>query len=257
MPRHSREKCDSGIYHVMVRGINRQSIFNDEADYIRYLDTIKRMKTDNSFELYGYCLMYNHVHLLLKEDKEDTSLIMKRIGTSYAFWYNSKYARVGHVFQDRYKSEGVDNDAYLLSLIRYIHNNPVTAKITKEPEEYRWSSCRKYYGYKEFPADITDTDFIIGMFSDKKDVARKLLAEYTKKENHEIYLYDKITVRKNDSIVLAEIEAILNGIPISILKSMKKKERDPILQRIKAIEGSNQRQVARLTGLNQNIIFKA
>lgn len=257
MPRHSREKCASGIYHIMVRGINRQNIFNDEDDYIRYLDTIRRMKIDNRFELYCYCLMTNHVHLLIKEKGEDTSRVMKRIGTSYAFWYNSKYARVGHLFQDRYKSEGIDNDAYLLSVIRYIHKNPVKAKMVQEPQEYKWSSCQQYYGYKEIPVELTDTDFILGIFAENKDMATKRLVEHTKEASQEVYLDDETKVKKKDAILFSEIEAILNGHPISILKSMKKQERDQILQRIKAIEGSNQRQIARVTGLNPNIIFKA
>src|SRR6266540_25731 len=135
MPRHAREKCESGIYHIILRGINRQSIFHDDEDYQRFIETMDRVKNPNKFELYGYCLMGNHVHILLHEQKDEIATIMKRVGVSYARWYNWKYDRVGHVFQDRYKSEVVEDERYLMSLLQYIHNNPVAAQIVTEPEE--------------------------------------------------------------------------------------------------------------------------
>ncbi|MEN6325889.1 MAG: transposase [Syntrophomonas sp.] len=143
MPRNARQKSESGIYHIMVRGINRQDIFHDDEDMQRYLETIAHMKKENRFKVYGFCLMTNHVHILVQEKEEEISRVMKRIGTSYAWWYNSKYDRVGHLFQDRYKSEGVDNDAYLLSVRRYIHKNPMMAGLAQEPEDYRWSSANE------------------------------------------------------------------------------------------------------------------
>jgi putative transposase len=129
MPRGPREKSGSGIYHVIVRGINRQDIFHDEEDYTHYLEAMSRAKSIGKFEIYGYCLMSNHVHLLLHEKEETISSVMKRIGVSYAWWYNKKYDRAGHVFQDRYKSETVENDEYLLNVLRYIYKNPVKAQM--------------------------------------------------------------------------------------------------------------------------------
>jgi REP element-mobilizing transposase RayT len=93
MPRSAREKSESGIYHVMVRGINRQDIFHDEEDYSQYLEAINRAKSIGKFEIYGYCLMSNHVHLLLHEKEETMSSVMKQIGVSYAWCYNKKYDR--------------------------------------------------------------------------------------------------------------------------------------------------------------------
>jgi len=83
--------------------------------------------------------MANHVHLLVKESNTDISILMKRFGVSYGYWYNWKYERRGHLFQDRFKSECIEDDAYLLTVIRYIHNNPVKAAIVHKPEQYRWS----------------------------------------------------------------------------------------------------------------------
>ncbi len=133
MARCARQKSSTFIYHVLLRGINRQDIFYDEEDYCRFLEIVKRVETSGSVAVYGYCLMGNHVHLLLQEKEEELSVIMKRIGTSYAWWYNTKYDRVGHVFQNRFQSEVVETEAYLLEVLRYIHNNPVKAKLAATP----------------------------------------------------------------------------------------------------------------------------
>ncbi len=90
---------------------------------------------------------------------------MSRIGTSYAWWYNRKYGRSGHVFQGRYGSERVENDDYLLSVLRYIHNNPVKAKMVQEPEEYRWSSIHVYYGGREYPNGLSEPSFALGIIN--------------------------------------------------------------------------------------------
>jgi REP element-mobilizing transposase RayT len=257
MPRNARQKSESGIYHIMVRGINRQDIFHDDEDMQRYLETIARMKKENRFEVYGFCLMTNHVHILVQEKEEEISRIMKRIGTSYAWWYNSKYDRVGHLFQDRYKSEGVDNDAYLLSVIRYIHKNPVIAGLAQEPEDYRWSSCRVYYGQKEYSEGLTDTGFILGLFDNNKLEAVTRFKQHMQAEHPDTCLDDTVKLRLSDMELATEIKAILNGEPIIALLTMEKKRRNAILQQIKSIEGSTQRQIARVTGLNPNIVFKA
>ncbi|WP_198543854.1 transposase [Petroclostridium xylanilyticum] len=100
--------------------------------------------------------MNNHIHLLLKEGKEAISQAMKRIGASYVYWYNMKYERYGHLFQDRYKSEKVEDDKYLLTVLRYIHQNPIKAGIVEEAIKYKWSSYIEYISQKGI---LTDIDF--------------------------------------------------------------------------------------------------
>ena len=99
--RRPRERSESGVYHVFLRGINRQDIFYDDDDYQHFLETIDQMKSDDQFAVYGYCLMTNHIHLLVRENTDTISRVMSRIGTSYAWWYNQKYGRSSHVFQGR------------------------------------------------------------------------------------------------------------------------------------------------------------
>ena len=119
MPRKAREKSSTGIYRAMLRGINAQKIFEDNEDYERIIQTIAKYKEVCGYEIHAYCLMRNHIHVLLKEGKEDLGIVFKRIGASYGNWYNHKYRRNGHLFQDRYKSEVVENDIYFLTVLRY------------------------------------------------------------------------------------------------------------------------------------------
>ena len=98
MPRRARKKSSSGIYHVVLRGINKQRIFEDDQDNQKYLETIKAYKETCEYEVYAYCLMSNHIHLLMKEGKEDLGIAFRRIGASYVYWYNWKYSRRGHLF---------------------------------------------------------------------------------------------------------------------------------------------------------------
>ena len=161
MPRQARKKSESGIYHVMLRGINQQQIFEDSEDYEKFLWVLNDCKEISEFKLYAYCLMGNHIHLLIKEETEPIEQIFKRIGGRYVYWYNIKYQRVGHLFQDRFKSEPVDTDSYFLTVIRYIHQNPIKAGICRKVSEYRYSS---YLEFIKTPV-LIDSKFIFELIS--------------------------------------------------------------------------------------------
>ena len=137
----------------MLRGINKSDIFHDRMDYIKFRKLLD--KAVNPVDevghpmpprchLFAYCMMTNHVHLLIKEESDDIATLIKRIGGSYAQYYNLKYERIGHVFQDRFKSEPVESDAYFITLLRYIHQNPVAAGLTKDVISYEWSSWHEF-----------------------------------------------------------------------------------------------------------------
>ena len=155
MPRQERKKSGTGIYHVMLRGINRQDVFEDEEDYLQMivcLQGIAERRDEDGVPveplciLYAYCLMSNHLHLLVREQTEDISSVMKRLGIAYAYYFNKKYQRSGHLFQDRFRSEPVNTMEYFVTLLRYIHQNPVKAKIVPSPRDYLWSSFHEYSG---------------------------------------------------------------------------------------------------------------
>lgn len=145
MPRKARIKSESGIYHAILRGINQQQLFEDAEDCEKFIQVIKDCKAISEFEIYAYCLMGNHVHLLIKETKEPIEQIFKRIGSRYVYWYNTKYQRVGHLFQDRFKSEPVETEGYFLSAMRYIHQNPIKAGICEKIEDWKYSSFNEFY----------------------------------------------------------------------------------------------------------------
>lgn len=140
MPRRARQHSESGIYHVMLRGINRDPIFLDDTDRASFLACLTAAKEASGCHVLAYCLMPNHVHLLLRAAGEPIGTVVKRLGVRYSWRFNNRHGRVGHLFQDRFKSKPVDDDAYLVTLLRYIWNNPVEAALVDRPEHFRWSS---------------------------------------------------------------------------------------------------------------------
>ena len=142
MPRHARQLAESGVYHVIMRGTNRDVIFLEDADYESFLKALGKTKSLSGCRVLAYCLMNNHVHLVLRTTTEPVGAVVKRLGVRYAGWFNHKYGRVGHVFQDRFRSRPVETDAYLVTLVRYVWNNPVDAGLVPRAEDYRWCSRR-------------------------------------------------------------------------------------------------------------------
>lgn len=176
MSRENRIYSELGIYHIMFRGVNKQNIFEEDFDFKVMCDYIKKLKKKFSFEIYAYCLMTNHVHLILKEkNMGDISLIMNNLLTKYAIYFNSKYDRRGHLFENRYKSKAITSNDYLFASVRYIHQNPVKAFIVPKLEDYFWSSYNEYIknydgmADKEYLLSIIDLSQFKSMHSDVSD----------------------------------------------------------------------------------------
>jgi len=157
MPRIFRIIPEEGVFHILTRGNNRQEVFHDAADFRRYIDFLKDYKQEHKFLLYHWCLMPNHVHLIIEITfKTDLAKLMKQINLAYLYHYKKRYFYSGHLWQGRYKSLIIDKDEYLITCGRYIELNPVRAKLAKDPKDYKWSSYNIYaYGKKD---DITDID---------------------------------------------------------------------------------------------------
>lgn len=252
MPRQARKKSKSGIYHVVLRGINKQIIFEDDEDRRRFIETIGRFKNPNRYEVYGYCLMNNHIHLLVKETGDTIGESVKRICGSYAYWYNRKYNRCGHLFQERYNSEAVEDDGYLLMVLRYIHQNPLKAGIVQKIGSYNWSSYIEYTG----TSNIVDTCFVMQMLSKDHEIAIDIFIKYTNEINKDKFLDLDKSVRLTDDEAKARLIKI--GIQnISKLQYLDRKARNEMLGKAKAIEGISIRQLSRLTGISKNIIERA
>ncbi len=143
MPRVARQKSETAVYHIMMRGNNRHKIFKSIKDKDRITEIIHEKVIIDEAVLHAYCIMDNHLHLVIREGVASISQTMKRIGTSYASYYNKQHERIGHVFQDRFKSEVIESEKHLLAAVRYVHRNPVKARISNL-NSYKWSSYAKY-----------------------------------------------------------------------------------------------------------------
>lgn len=245
MSRNLRIESPTGYYHVMQRGVGKQILFEDENDYKRYINKLRECKSELDFELAAYCLMNNHVHLLIHSTSIQTiSKLMARIGTSYAAYYNTKYDHFGSVFQGRYLSEPISDEKYLRDCTRYIHNNPVKAGIGPAAG-YLWSSYSNYLNNE----GLTDTKPILEYFGNIES-----FKEYHGHDCEHQYLEcetDLATCDKGLEIIRmhygTEFENTL------IVKQLCKSERDKIIHEMK-MAGLSLKRIELLTGVSKTII---
>jgi putative transposase len=179
MPRKPRIEFEGAFYHVITRGNQKQKIFKDTPDYQKFIQFLTIYKNRYHYSLYAYVLMGNHVHLLIETRDTPLSKILQGINQSYTMYFNKTYRTVGHLFQGRYKAILCDRDAYLLALLRYIHFNPVRARVVQNPEIYPWSSHQAYLG-RTNPYSLVDTGPVLKMFSEHKTRARRHYFEFMK-----------------------------------------------------------------------------
>jgi REP element-mobilizing transposase RayT len=179
MARPIRIEFPGAMYHVIVRGNERKAVFRDDADREFYLRRVAHYREKCGFRLLAYCLMSNHVHLAIETVREPLSRIMAGLQSSYTQYFNRRHGRVGHLFQGRYKAFLVEKDRYALALLRYLHENPVKARIVATPEEYVWSSDRHYR--KGRGPDWLDADRLLEMLGAPRSAAtrayRRLMRE--------------------------------------------------------------------------------
>ncbi len=151
MARIARAVAAGFPHHVVQRGNNRENVFIDDEDREKYIKLLKKYSRERDARILAYCLMSNHVHLLVQVADIPLSRIMQNVSFRYTRWFNWRQGKSGHLFQGRYKAVLVDADEYLLELVRYLHLNPVRAGITTDPLEFPWSSHRAYCGRENVP----------------------------------------------------------------------------------------------------------
>lgn len=235
----------------MIRGNERKNIFIDDKDKLRFMETINQMKDGQRFKLHAFCLMDNHVHLLISEGTEDIARVIKRIAVSYVFYFNKKYKRVGHLFQDRFKSESVEEDNYILSLARYIHQNPVKAGMVKNPGDYQWSSYNGYIDKNSYICEALDKEMIMDMFSEEREIAKSRFVKYMNEDSTDefIDLKGKIeTVDEEEAHVI--LENLLND------RKIENEMPDDLIREFKELTGLSNRKVAEITKINKEKINK-
>ncbi|NLY44058.1 MAG: transposase [Clostridiaceae bacterium] len=254
MARLARKISQTGLYHIIFRGICRQNIFEDMNDYEKMLEVIKQVKRELQYDIYAYCLMTNHAHLFIKEKNAgDIIKIMSKILSQYAGWFNRKYLRSGALFGDRYKSEAIEDYRYLFSLVRYIHQNPLRAGIVSKLDDYKWSSYNDYIKPKE--NSLTDTGFILNQFSDDKDKAVELFIEFNNEiEDNDFTIADGR--RKNEGSIKRIIMSLIDGEQPHTIKSMPKEKRDLIIYKLYKDEGLSKSVIERATGISRGTIIK-
>lgn len=144
MARTARVESSTGYYHVIMRGNNKIPIFKTDKNKTILIEMLKQQEQDGKIELLAWCMMDNHVHIVLKAELSNMSSAFRSINIKYAMRYNQTESSIGHVFQDRFRSEPIESDTYLMQVIRYVHNNPVQAQIVEKPSDYKWSSYPTY-----------------------------------------------------------------------------------------------------------------
>jgi len=254
MARQARQISKTGLYHIIFRGVNHCNLFEEYEDFEKMLDLLATVKSNFGYKLHAYCLMSNHVHLFIQERLPgDIALIMKRVLGTYAYWFNKKYSRSGALIANRYKSTCVEKDEYLLTLTRYIHQNPLNAGIVKELEKYRWSSYCDYI--KKDRASLADTSYILGFFSSDSEDALKGFKTF-----HNILESDEFSIpdgkKKSDEELRKEILAALKGKGLHHLDGLPKKERDVVLSALHQ-NGFSIRQIERATGISRGVVSKS
>lgn len=252
LSRPPRIISETGLYHIVFRGINRQNLFEELADYEKMLKIITEEKANEKFQMYAYCLMTNHVHLFIRERQAgDIKKIMHKILTRYVVWYNYKYERSGSLIGNRYKSEPIEDEEYFLTLLRYIHQNPIKANIVKGIEEYKWSSYQEYINRE---TGIVDKDFVLSMLSQNIDEAIKEFKEYHKTiEEYDFSISN--TKRLTDEQLRRKLKRVTNGIQAHEIIQMSKKDRNGILCILRNA-GFTIGQLERLTGISRGIITR-
>lgn len=245
MPRCARVKSESGFYHVVAKGSGGQNLFEGPYDYQAFLEFLSKACEKDGVRVIAYCLMPNHVHLLLEDVTDRLGEVMKSTLTSYAQRFNKRGDHVGHVFQQRFKSQPVEDEGYLLRAIRYIHNNPAKAGLCPA-EDYPWSSYHEYVGT---PALI--------------DAARALelcggvegFVALSTSEGEEGYRFHE-RIRLSDAEARQLASGILGEIALTDLKALERGRRNALLFDLKDA-GLSISQIQRLTGIGRGVIARA
>lgn len=250
MARVARARSESGFYHVILKGNGRQVLFECNADRLGFLELLSDSFREGGITLLAWCLMDNHVHLLVEDTREVLSSAMQKVATTYALQYNTRSGHIGHVFQQRFYSFPVEEDSYLLEVMRYIHNNPDKAGVAPTAS-YRWSSYHEYLGESLWGQRFADTRLLLGMLGGVDEFVGFSLGE-TVDDSYQPNLRSRIP----DDMAAEILAGVLDDLSPSRLKSVERGRRDAVLLELKRA-GLSIRQIEWLTGIGRNIVARA
>lgn len=249
MPRVARRESSTSLYHVVNRGFGKQIIFEDDSDRSFFMRRLDALLDEHHAKLLAWCLMDNHFHLLLDIPFEELPRIMHRLQTSYAGYFNRVHGGVGSLFGTRYRSEPVETEGYLMTVVRYIHENPVKAKLPGGLE-YQWSS---YSEYMLKPKHISPS-LVLETFGGKDQLVAFHHAEHP--DDNCLEIVDKPTSRLTDEQAQSIARGVLSGESVLRVKGLEREQRDAAIAKLKQ-RGLSVRQIQRLTGLSLGVISKA
>ena len=243
MPVTPRPISERGHYHLMVRGNSKMPIFEERADYIHFLNNLKQYSSDHNIAINAYCLMPNHVHLLICDPECHKSIFMKRLAGNYAIWFNKKYGRSGHLFESRYVCKPIESDDLLCTVFRYILFNPMEAGICA-PADYPWSSYDRYGNPNSF-VDTKVLTELLGSFQE--------YAVYINSKNADM---DIQIHRRDDEWAKKVIRERLHVASGEDLQELDWIQRNEAIRRLREY-GLSIRQIERLTGISKGMIQRA
>ena len=244
MARKPRIFTDTGKYHIILRGNNQQNLFYDNQDRIFMLNRLKKYSTELKIEIYAYCLMNNHIHILLGNATPTLSLFVQKLANSYVYYYNSKYERTGHLFQGRFKSEPINDDIYFKTVLRYILQNPEKAGISTTTA-YKWSSFTALQ--KTEQQNWINTQYLIELFNSKEQ-----LLKFINEQDNLKYMEYNNKLRISDIKAITLIKKIFRQHPSQLIKINP----EISLPKIKILKqkGLSITQITRLTGLSRKVV---
>lgn len=249
MPRAPRKMSESGFYHVMARGASHQLIFEDDADRRAFLSLLSKVCDELGVRLLAYVLMDNHFHLLAEAPLADLSECMGRVSGAYASRFNMRHGRCGHLFQGRFRSEPIDDDRYLLAIVRYIHKNPEAAGLSLT-SEWPWSSYREYIG----EPDLVDSGMVLDMLGGV-DGFVEFHAQTHEGEKPIECEEGAPNSRLTDEEALVAARDLLPGLALETLAGLSRGERDEAVATLRGA-GLGVRQIQRLTGISLGAISR-
>ncbi|UCD80536.1 MAG: transposase [Desulfobacterales bacterium] len=229
MARPLRVEYPGAFYHVINRGNNQEKIFLNDRDKEKFLEYLEKANERFSIIIHTYCIMSNHYHLLVETPVPNLSVAMQWINVSYATYFNRKRGRVGHLFQGRFKAILIDADQYLKHLSRYIHLNPVKAKLVPMPSKYKWSSYIAFIGKARPPAYL-ETNRLLSTFGKGKKEANQNYKDFV--ENTDITTLENPNKRVTGGFILGDLDFV-NWIKDTYLSGRQDEKEIPQLKKLK------------------------
>lgn len=247
-----RKASITNIYHIIARAVNKQILFYDDKDKERYLKFINEAKKIFNFDVCGYCLMTNHVHLVLHDKNQDISNIMKKINEKYALSFNKRYDREGVLFDGRFKSQPIESHKYLIDCMRYVHQNPVFANMVSSIYDYKFSSIHTYKNRKKNYLNLINDEFVLGEMSSQEFLKwNENIKDGRITKKKFIDFKNKITDEKVIDYILKKFK-IDDVTKLSHIEIEKAKE---IAQHLYLLD-VNKKQISRVLGLEYHYLCK-